>query len=100
MIKSQNILSTLIIFVSQLKHFTKSFIQKRQTSKTSIVELFSKISNKNKISDKQFHHCETNIFLERVTKSLNSQTNIKPSGNDNLIAKFYKQPSNELSPIL
>ena len=100
MIKSQNILSTLTIFVSQLKNFTKSFIQKRQTSKTSIVELFSKISNKNKISDKQFHHCETNIFLERVTKSLNSQTNIKPSSNDNLIAKFYKQPSNELSPIL
>ena len=60
----------------------------------------SKISNTKKISNKQFDHCRTNIFLEKVTKSINSQTNIKSSGNDSLTAKLYKRVSNELSPIL
>ena len=78
----------------------KSFIQKRQTSKTAIAELFSKFSNKKKISNKQFPHCEVNIFLEKVTKYINSQANIKFSGNDNLAAKFCKHLSKELSPIL
>ena len=63
MVKNQNILATLMIFLSQLKTLIKSFIQKRQTSKTDIAELFSKISNKKKVSNKQFHHCEANIFL-------------------------------------
>ena len=83
-------------FLSQLK----TFIQKRQTHKTAIAELFGKTYNKKNISNKQFHHCETNIFLEKVTKSINSQTNIKSSGNDSLTAKLYKRVSNELSPIL
>ena len=34
MIKNQNILATLMIFLSQLKTLMKSFIQKRKTSKT------------------------------------------------------------------
>ena len=50
----------------------KSFIQNRQTSKTAIAEIFSKISNQKKISNKQFQHCEAKIFLEKVTKSINS----------------------------
>ena len=50
----------------------KSVIQKRQTLKTAIAELFGKISNTKKISNKQFHYCEANIFLEKVTKSINS----------------------------
>ena len=52
MIENLNILATLMMFLSQLKTFMKSFIQKRQTSKTAIAELFSKISNKKEISDK------------------------------------------------
>ena len=83
-------------FLSQLK----TFIQKRQTHETAIAELFSKTYNKKNISNKQFHHCETNIFLEKVTKYINSQTNIKFSGTDNLIAKIYKRVSIELFPIL
>ena len=55
------------------------------------------ISNTKKILNKRFHHCQANIFLEKVTKSINSQTNIKSSGNDSLTAKFYKHLSNELS---
>ena len=100
MIKNKNILATLMKFLSQLKTFTKSFIQKRQTSKTAIAQLFGKISNKQKMSKKQFHLCEANIFLGKVTESINSQTNIKSSGNDSLIAKFYKQPSKEVPHIL
>ena len=62
MIKNQNIPATLMIFLSKLKSFMKSFKQKRQTFRTAIAEFFSKISNKRKISNKQFHHCEANIF--------------------------------------
>ena len=40
------------------------------------------------------------IFLDKFTKSINSQTNIKSSDNDSLTAKCYKQLSNELFPIL
>ena len=88
MIKIQNILRTLMIFWSQLKTLMKSFIQKRQTSKIVITELFSKISNKKKISNKQFHHCQANIVLEKITKSINSQTNMKSLGNNSLTAIF------------
>ena len=88
MIKNQNILATLMIFWSQLKTLMKSFVQNRQTSKTTIAGLFSKISNEKKISNKHFHHCQANIFLEKVTKSINSQTNMKSSGKGSLTANF------------
>ena len=48
MTKNQTVLATPIMFLSQLKALMKSFIQKKQTSKTPIAELFSKISNKKK----------------------------------------------------
>ena len=51
-------------------------------SNTAIAELFSKTSNKKKISNKQFHHFEGKIVLKKVTNSLISQTNIKYSGNN------------------
>ena len=85
-----------MIFLSQLN----SFIQRRQTYRTGIAETFSKTYNKKKISNKQFHHCEANIFLEKVTKSIKSQTNIKPLDCDSLTAKLYKRVLNELSSIL
>ena len=37
------------------------------------------------------------MFLVKVTKSINSQTNVKSPGNDSLTAKFGKHLSNELS---
>ena len=76
-LKNQNFLATLMIFLSQLKTVMKK--RYKQTSKTAIAELFSKIFNKKEISNKQFHHCEANIFLEKVTKFINSQINIKSS---------------------
>ena len=79
MIKYQNILAILMIFLSQLKPLMNSSIQQREIV---IAEIFSKISN---------------IFVEKVTKSINSPTNIKSTGNDSVKAKFYKHLSNELS---
>ena len=77
-----------MVFLSQLKSLVKIFIQKRQTTRTAIAELFSKICNKNKISNKKFQHGEANTFLEKVTKSIDSQTNMKSSGNNGLTANF------------
>ena len=85
-----------MIFLSQLK----TFMQKTQTYKTAFAELFNKTYNEKKTLNKQFHHFEVNIFLEKVTKSMSSQKNIKSPGNDSLTAKLYKRVSNELSPIL
>ena len=85
-----------MIFLSQLK----TFMQKTQTYKTAFAELFNKTYNEKKTLNKQFHHFEANIFLEKVTKSMSSQKNIKSPGNDSLTAKPYKRVSNELSPIL
>ena len=75
-------------------------MQKTQTYKTAFAELFSKTYNEKKTLNKQFHHCEATIFLEKVTKSISSQKNIKSPGNDSLTAKLYIRISNELSPIL
>ena len=60
----KNHLVTLMILLSHLK----TSIQKRQTYKTAIAELFSKIYDKNEISNKQFHHCEANIFSRESYK--------------------------------
>ena len=49
MIKSQNILATLMIFLSQLKTFRKNFIQKRQCPKLPLVN-FSVTSEINNIT--------------------------------------------------
>ena len=51
-----------MIFVRQLQ----TFIQKRQTCKSAIAELFSKTYKKKKISNKQFHHCDGNIFQRKL----------------------------------
>ena len=78
----------------------KNFYTKETNAQNCNCWTFSKTYYKKKISNKQFHHCEANIYLEKVTKPINSQTNIKSSGNDSLTAKLYKRISNELSPIL
>ena len=40
------------------------------------------------------------ISLDGIIKSINSQTNNKSPGNDDLIAIFYKDFSNELAPVV
>ena len=60
------------------------------------IELLSKICNRQKTSDEQFHICVAKIHLDEVTKSINSETKNKSSGNDGLTAEFYKHFSNKL----
>ena len=43
MIKNQNVLATLMIFLSQLKTFMKIFIQKRQCPKLSLLNFLVKL---------------------------------------------------------
>ena len=40
------------------------------------------------------------ISLDEIIKSINSETNNKPPGNDGLTAEFYRHFSNELAPVL
>ena len=73
-----------------LKNFYEKLYAKETTSKTATAKLFSKMSNQKKISNEHFHHCEAIIFLETVTKSINSQTYHKSSGNNSLQQNFIK----------
>ena len=38
--------------------------------------------------------------LDEIIKSITSETNYKPPGNDDLTAEFYKHFSNEIAPAL
>ena len=40
------------------------------------------------------------ISINCLQKSINSETNNKPPGNNGLTAEFYKHSSNELAPVL
>ena len=44
--------------------------------------------------------CEAEISLDKIIKSINSEPNNKPPGNDGLTAEFYKNFSNELASVL
>ena len=79
------------------KNFYEKLYIKKKNAKTAIAEHFCKISNKEKISNKQFYYCQRKIVLKKVANSINSQTNIKSSGNDSVTTKFYKRLSNELT---
>ena len=90
MIKKQNILATLMIFLSQQKLLWKNFIPTWQPPKLPLLKCLAKFLTKRK-----FH-----LNLQEVTKSINTQTNKKSSGNHGLTAELYKHCSNELSPML
>ena len=72
----------------------------KQTSTSATTEFLCKIPNRKKISNEHFDLCETEIPLDEIIKSINSETNNKPPGNDGLTAEFYKHFSNELAPVL
>ena len=76
MIRKQNILATVMTFSDQLKTFMKIFLQ-RDNLPICHLSLFSKIPNRKKVSNEQFHLCEAEISL-----------------------KFINIFSNELTPIL
>ena len=58
------------------------------TSTTATTEFVCKIFNRKKISNEHFNLCEAEISLDEIIKSINSETNNKPPGNDGLTAEF------------
>ena len=52
------------------------------------------------MSHEPFNLCETDISLDEIIKSINSETNNKTPGNVGLTAELYRHFSNELAPIL
>ena len=70
------------------------------TSTAATAEFVCKIPNRKKISNEHFNLCEAEISLDEIIKSINSETNNKPPGNDGLTAEFYRHFSNELAPAL
>ena len=70
------------------------------TSTAATTEFVCKLPNKKKISNEHFNLCEAEISSDEIIKSINSETNNKPPGNDGLTAEFYRHFSNELVPVL
>ena len=91
MIINQNILKSA---KKMMKLYTK------WTSTAATTEFVCKIPNRKKISNKHFNLCEAEISLYEIIKSINSQTNNKPRGNDGLTAEFYRHFANGLAPAL
>ena len=58
-----------------------------------------KTPNRKKISNEHVNLCKAEISLDEITKSINSETNNKPPGNDGLTAEFHKHFSNERAPV-
>ena len=65
MIRKQNIVATLMIFLNLLKKFMKNFIPRDNLHHLEEkTDLFFKIPNRKKISNEQFHLCEVKISLK------------------------------------
>ena len=62
MIRNQNILATLLTFLNLQKKLYEKLYTKETTSKTATTEFISKMSNREKKSNKQFHLCEAKIL--------------------------------------
>ena len=58
------------------------------TSKAATTEFVCKITNRNKISNEHFNLCVTEISLDEIIKSTNSETNNKAPGNDGVTVEF------------
>ena len=99
MITNQNIGNPKDILKSAKKFYQKLY-NKETTSKAATTEFLSKIPNGKKISNEQFNLYEAKISLDKIIKSINSQKNNKSTGNNGVIAEFYKHFSNELVPVL
>ena len=80
------------------KKITKLYT--KWTSTAAITEFVCKTPNRKKISNEHYNLCEAEISLDEIIKSINSETNNKPPGNDGLTAEFYRHFSNELAPVL
>ena len=95
MLIKQNILAILRKFLNLQKN-GKSYkkLYMKRTSTAATIEFVGKIPNRKKIFNEHFNLCEAEISLDEFIKSINSETNNKPPGNDGLKAEFYKHSSN------
>ena len=101
MIINQNILAILRTFLNlQKKKEKKEKIYTARTSRAATTEFVSKSLSRKKISNKCFNLCETEIYLDEIIKSINSEINNKLPGNYGLTTEFSKHFSNELAPII
>ena len=62
MIIDQNIPENLLTLSNLRKNFYEKLYTKETTSKTATTEFLSKIPNRKKISNEQFHLCEAKIL--------------------------------------
>ena len=67
------------------------------TSAAATTEFVCKSPIRKKISNEHLNLCEAEISLDEIIKSMNSETNNEPPGNDGLTAEFYRHFSNELA---
>ena len=58
------------------------------TSTAATTEFVCKIPNRKKISNEHFNLCEAEISLDEVIKSINSETNNNPPGNNGFKQNF------------
>ena len=95
MIINQKILAILRTFLNLPKKYKKLYIKRTSTAATT--EFVGKIPNRKKISNEHFNLCDAEISLDEIIKSINSETNNKPPGNDGLtyrtgiISAIYKR---------
>ena len=64
-------------------------------STAATTEFVCNFPNRKKISNEHFNLFEDEISLDEIIKSINSETNNKPPGNDGLTAEFYRHFSNK-----
>ena len=71
-----------------LKSAKKKKLYTKCTSTAATTEFVFKIPNRKKISRKHVNLCEVEISLDEFIKSINSETNNKPPGNNVLTAEI------------
>ena len=81
------------------KNVYETLYIKETTSKAATTEFLAKISDRRKIFNEQFIFCEGKIYLGKIIKSINYQTNESPS-NNGFPAEIYKHTSIKLASVL
>ena len=90
--------SNPVDILKSAKNFLKLYT--KWTSTAATTKFAWKIPNRKNISYEHFNLCGAEISLDELIKSINSETNNTPPGNDGLTAEFYRHSSNELAPAL
>ena len=100
MIIHKNTLSNSKDIIKSAKNFMKNFTPRRQLPKLLLSSFLSKIPNRKKRRNERFKLSKAKISLNDVIKSINSHTNNKFPGNNDLTAEFYIYFLNKLALVL